>query len=90
MSGVFIVRNDKLYAIDSESNATRHPGWTTGVRIGTTKEDKVIAFIPPHPNSEPRGRRRRRCGRPRGQRLCGGRTDLPAAAGGGLTKYVKR
>jgi hypothetical protein len=54
VSSVFIV-GDRLYTIDSESNATRHPGWTTGIRIGTTKEDKVTAFIPPHPTSEPQG-----------------------------------
>jgi hypothetical protein len=40
---------DRLYAIDADSNATRHAGWTPGARIGTTKEDTVIAFIPPHP-----------------------------------------
>ena len=48
VSGLAIDRNDTLYAIDSESNETRHPGWKTGVRIGNSKEDKVVAFIPPH------------------------------------------
>src|SRR6266446_1380116 len=38
----------QLYAIDSESSGMRHPGWKTGVRTGATKEDKVLAFIPPH------------------------------------------
>jgi DNA-binding beta-propeller fold protein YncE len=48
VSGLFITRNDTLYAIDSESSPERHPNWKTGVRIGTTKEDKVLQFIPPH------------------------------------------
>ncbi len=48
VSGLFIDAQDRLYAIDSESNAERHPDWKTGVRIGTTAEDMVTAFIPPH------------------------------------------
>jgi DNA-binding beta-propeller fold protein YncE len=48
VSGLFIDANDTLYAIDSESNPTRHPDWKTGVRIGTVNEDRVTAFIPPH------------------------------------------
>src|SRR3990172_13279963 len=48
VSGLFIDRNDMLYAIDSESNPERHPKWKTGVRIGSTRQDKVLAFIPPH------------------------------------------
>ena len=55
MSGLAIDRNDALYAIDSESNETRHPGWKTGVRIGNTKEDKVLAFIPGHENGKYEG-----------------------------------
>jgi hypothetical protein len=38
-----------LYAIDSETNPKNHPGWKTGIRIGKASEDKVTAFIPPHP-----------------------------------------
>ena len=37
-----------LYAIDSESNETRHPGWLNGVRIGPAGEDRLTHFIPPH------------------------------------------
>jgi sugar lactone lactonase YvrE len=48
VSGLFIDASDRLYAIDSESNATRHPDWKTGVRIGSAAEDQVTAFIPPH------------------------------------------
>jgi sugar lactone lactonase YvrE len=56
VSGLFIDKDDTLYAIDSESSATRHPGWKTGIRIGTAKEDKVTAFIPPE-TGEPHGAR---------------------------------
>src|SRR5574339_360772 len=57
VSGLFIARNDMLYASDSESSPERHPNWKTGVRIGTTKEDKVLQFIPPHalPNGAAQG-----------------------------------
>ena len=48
ISGLFITDDDTLYAIDSESNVTRNPGWLTGVRIGPASEDRVTAFIPPH------------------------------------------
>jgi hypothetical protein len=45
-SGVFI-RNDVLYVADSESNGVApHPGWKRGIRIGSVKDGKVIAFIP--------------------------------------------
>ena len=74
------------YAIDSESNPTRHPDWKTGVRIGSTTEDKVTAFIPPHPTGNPygavggrrgrgRGRKRVRCGRPQLAGDCRGWRD---------------
>ena len=48
VSGLFITGDDTLYAIDSESDAQRHPGWRTGVRIGPAGEDRVTAFVPPH------------------------------------------
>ena len=48
ISGLFITPDDMLYAIDSESNPMRHPGWKTGIRIGGVTADKVLAFIPPH------------------------------------------
>ena len=48
ISGLFITDDDMLYTIDSESNAERHPGWRTGVRIGPASEDRLTAFVPPH------------------------------------------
>jgi DNA-binding beta-propeller fold protein YncE len=47
ISGLFITADDVVYAIDSESSPTNHPGWRDGVRIGTVDEDRVTAFIPP-------------------------------------------
>ncbi len=46
ISGIFI-KNDTVYAIDSESSPTNHPNWRNGVRIGAVDEDHVTAFIPP-------------------------------------------
>jgi sugar lactone lactonase YvrE len=90
VSSVFIV-GDRLYTIDSESNATRHPGWKTGIRIGTTKEDKVVAFIPPHPNNEPQGAAGEGVAVDREGDVYAAEGPISrAAAGGGLTKYVKR
>ena len=92
VSGLFIDAHDALYAIDSESNPTRHPGWKTGIRIGNTTIDKVTAFIPPHKS-------------PQGMQGVAGEgvaVDLEGnvyaaegpgsrrIAGGGLTKYLKR
>jgi sugar lactone lactonase YvrE len=45
-SGIFIDRNDILYATDSESNQARNPGFRRGIRIGSVKDGKVTAFIP--------------------------------------------
>jgi DNA-binding beta-propeller fold protein YncE len=45
-SGLFIDKNDMLYATDSESNLTRNPGFKRGLRIGSVKDGKVVAFIP--------------------------------------------
>ena len=49
ISGIFITEDDMLYAIDSESSASRHPHWMNGVRIGHVDEDRITAFIPPFP-----------------------------------------
>ena len=46
ISGIFI-KGDTVYAIDSESGPTNHPGWRNGVRIGPVNEDRIAAFIPP-------------------------------------------
>ena len=48
ISGLFIAPDDTLYAIDSESDNIRNPGWLNGVRIGPAGEDRITAFIPPH------------------------------------------
>ena len=46
ISGIFI-KNDTVYAIDSESSPTNHPNWRNGVRIGPVDGDTITAFIPP-------------------------------------------
>ena len=44
ISGLFI-RNNTVYAIDSESSPFNHVGWRNGVRIGPLDEDRVTGFI---------------------------------------------
>lgn len=55
-SGLYIDKDDMLYSADSESRATegygRNPGWKRGIRIGSAKDGKVIAFIP-DPDPDP-------------------------------------
>ncbi|MDE2652592.1 MAG: peptidyl-alpha-hydroxyglycine alpha-amidating lyase family protein [Gemmatimonadota bacterium] len=92
ISGLFIDRDDNLYAIDSESNPNNHEGWVTGIRIGHVSEDRVTAFIPPHALS---------ADWPQGFAGEGVAVDWDGnvyaaegpislrAAGGGLTKYVR-
>jgi len=55
-SGLFIDKHDMLYSADSESqNVSRnHAGWRNGIRIGSVKDGKVIAFIP-DPANPPMG-----------------------------------
>jgi DNA-binding beta-propeller fold protein YncE len=90
VSGLFIDKNDKVYAIDSESNAMRHPGWTTGVRIGSVQEDRVLGFIPPHPNNEPQGAAGEGVAvDPDGNVYAAEGPISRPVSGGGLTKYVK-
>ena len=48
ISGIFIMDNGALYAIDSESSPVRHFPWVNGVRIGHIDEDVITGFIPPH------------------------------------------
>ncbi len=48
ISDLFITSDDMIYAIDSETGEANHPGWITGIRIGSATEDRVTAFIPPH------------------------------------------
>jgi DNA-binding beta-propeller fold protein YncE len=92
VSGLFITPDDMLYAIDSETNSTNHPGWTTGIRIGRASADKVTAFIPPHPvDGRPYGAAGEGVAVDRDGNVYAaeGPTSRPIA-GGGLTKYAKR
>ncbi len=47
-SGIYIDKHDKLYVTDSESVSVsrNHDGWKRGIRVGSLKDGKVIAFIP--------------------------------------------
>ncbi len=46
-SGIYIDRNDILYAADSESAPGRNNAtWHRGIRIGSARDGKVTAFIP--------------------------------------------
>src|SRR5262245_17651133 len=92
VSGIFITRDDVLYAIDSESSPERHPNWKTGVRIGSVKEDKVLQFIPPHalPAGAPHGAAGEGVAVDRDGNVYAAEGPLSRqAAGGGLTKYTK-
>jgi len=49
LSGIFIdTRTDTLYGADSESGSVNppHHKWKRGIRIGSARDGKVIAFIP--------------------------------------------
>ena len=45
-SDVNIDKNDMIYVADSQSDATNNLGFNQGIRIGSTKDGKVTAFIP--------------------------------------------
>jgi hypothetical protein len=47
ISGLTIV-NDTIYAADSESGSVnpQHWAWTRGIRVGSARDGKVVAFIP--------------------------------------------
>jgi len=54
-SGVYIDQHDMLYSADSESGSINpaHGDWKRGIRIGSVKDGKVVAFIPdPLPTCE--------------------------------------
>lgn len=55
-SGIYIDKHDNLYSADSESGSVsrNHPGWKRGIRIGSAKDGKVVAFIP-DPDENARG-----------------------------------
>ena len=48
LSGIFIDKNDMIYGADSESGSVNppHGAWKRGIRIGSAKDGKVMAFIP--------------------------------------------
>ena len=90
ISDLFITPDDMLYAIDSETGEANHPGWITGIRIGSAFEDRVTAFILPHHSDD-------RPGGVAGEGLAvDAEGNVYAAEGpgsrpwvaGGLTKYV--
>ncbi|MBM3806780.1 MAG: hypothetical protein FJW22_01150 [Acidimicrobiia bacterium] len=43
----FMIKDNQVYAIDSESSPINHPNWRNGVRIGPLDEDRIVAFVPP-------------------------------------------
>lgn len=49
-SGIYIDKDDKMYVADSESTDEKtfenNPGVKRGIRVGSAKDGKVIAFIP--------------------------------------------
>ncbi len=45
-SGLFITKNDTLYAVDSQSDEKTNPGMKRGIRIGSAKDGSVKMFIP--------------------------------------------
>ena len=91
VSGLFIDKDDNLYAIDSESNTMRHPNWSTGVRIGKASEDKVLAFIPPHKTDQPFGMAGEGVAVDPDGSVYGAEGPISReTAGGGLTKYSKQ
>src|SRR5580704_3598117 len=45
-SSVYIDTNDTIYVADSQSDDKTNPGFKQGIRIGSVKDGKVLAFIP--------------------------------------------
>jgi DNA-binding beta-propeller fold protein YncE len=84
VSGMFI-RDDTLYAIDSESNSTNHPGWRKGARIGSARDGKVMFFIPPHMTNTPEGAAGEGIAVDTAGNVYGAENTVR-----GLTKYIKR
>ncbi len=48
LSGIYIDKHDMIYGADSESGSVSppHNKWKRGIRVGSAKDGKVIAFIP--------------------------------------------
>jgi streptogramin lyase len=55
ISGLYIDRNDVLYAIDSESDDNYNPGWRKGLRVGSARTGEVWYFTPEHVSKQPSG-----------------------------------
>ena len=55
ISGLYIDRNDVLYAIDSESDENYNPGWRKGLRVGSAKTGEVWYFRPSTSRNSRRG-----------------------------------
>ena len=55
ISGLYIDRNDTLYAIDSESDDNYNPGWRKGLRVGSARTGEVWYFVPEHVSRQPSG-----------------------------------
>ena len=55
-SGIFIDKHDNLYSADSESESVsrNHNGWHRGMRVGSLKDGKIIAYIP-DPDQDAKG-----------------------------------
>jgi hypothetical protein len=52
-SGLFIDRNDRLFAIDATT--ANQPGWKKGIWIGNARDGRVVSFVPPHQTENPAG-----------------------------------
>jgi sugar lactone lactonase YvrE len=48
-SGVTVDKNDMIYVADSQSNEMNNPSCKMGIRVGSVKDGKVTAYIPPPP-----------------------------------------
>jgi len=55
ISGLYIDRNDVLYAIDSESDDNYNPGWRKGLRVGNARTGEVWYFVPEHVSKQASG-----------------------------------
>jgi DNA-binding beta-propeller fold protein YncE len=45
-SSIYIDKNDTIYVADSQSDDKTNPGFNQGIRIGSVRDGKVLAFIP--------------------------------------------
>lgn len=55
ISGLYIDRNDTLYALDSESDDNYNPGWRKGLRVGNARTGEVSYFVPEHVSKQASG-----------------------------------